>query len=192
MLTRIGFILLATASISRGDPAELLRAKAAFEHLKRPSEEERVHYIVHLIGLRQRYAKLADQQWRWDVDAEILSRPAPPATATYVRRIVGKWRSPRHDYLYRANSTFTTLPVEPDSLGIDGALTATGFFRRSAISRTNSMSTQSYYSLMSGWCSPTVMCIITPASNHAMERTPKAFGVAHLVPVRRFHITEPV
>ena len=115
MLTRIGFILLATVSISRGDPAELLRAKAAFEHLKRPSEEERVHYIVHLIGLRQRYAKLADQQWRWDVDAEILSRPAPPATATYVRRIVGKWRSPRHDYLYRANGTFTILPVEPDS-----------------------------------------------------------------------------
>ena len=115
MLTRVAFVLLATAAIAHADPPELLRAKAGFERLKRPAEGDRVSYIVRLIGLRQRYAKLSDQQWRWDVDAEILSHPAPPDTATYTRRIVGKWRSPRHDYLYRADGTLTMLPVEPDS-----------------------------------------------------------------------------
>jgi len=31
--------------------------------------------------------------------------------------MIGKWRSPRHDYIYRRDGTWSMLPVEPDTTG---------------------------------------------------------------------------
>jgi hypothetical protein len=58
--------------------------------------------------------RLADE---WEAsDAEIKQHPAPNGSdgKALSRLLVGKWESPRHDYLYRADSTWTMLPVEPD------------------------------------------------------------------------------
>jgi len=43
----------------------------------------------------------------------IPPRPVSDSKALSAR-LVGKWESPRHDYLYRADGTWTMLPVEPD------------------------------------------------------------------------------
>jgi hypothetical protein len=47
-------------------------------------------------------------------DAEIKQHPAPNDGKALSMLLVGKWESPRHDHLYRADGTWTMLPVEPD------------------------------------------------------------------------------
>ena len=51
-------------------------------------------------------------------DAQIKSHPAPPDgdSAALARRLAGTWRSPRHDYLYRADGSWTMLPAERDTV----------------------------------------------------------------------------
>ena len=50
------------------------------------------------------------------VDAEIKQHPAPKDSDSkaFTALRVGQWESPRHDYLYRADGTWTMLPAEPD------------------------------------------------------------------------------
>jgi hypothetical protein len=44
------------------------------------------------------------------IDAEIIKHPMPLEvdSAALRKRIVDRWRSPRHSYLYRADGTWTT------------------------------------------------------------------------------------
>ena len=51
------------------------------------------------------------------IDAEIKEHPAPKDSDSKAlsRLILGKWESPRHDYLYRADGTWTMLPADPDT-----------------------------------------------------------------------------
>ena len=46
------------------------------------------------------------------VDAEIRRHPAPEDTKGYTKLMVGKWSSPRHEYSYRADGTWSMLPEE--------------------------------------------------------------------------------
>jgi hypothetical protein len=40
--------------------------------------------------------------------------PRESDSKAFSKLLVGKWESPRHDYLYRADGTWTMLPAAPD------------------------------------------------------------------------------
>jgi hypothetical protein len=58
-------------------------------------------------------ARLKTDEWQ-AIDAEIKRHPAPSDSDSKKLSsvLVGEWASPRHDYLYRADGTWTMLPVE--------------------------------------------------------------------------------
>jgi len=99
------------------DPTELKEARAAYEKSATPTEAQREQYIAQLAHLRDHLVKSNRVPDAFAVDAEVMKHPAPsdPATAkTLAHLILGKWRSPRHDYLFRKDGTWTMLPVEED------------------------------------------------------------------------------
>src|SRR5262249_7300918 len=49
------------------------------------------------------------------IDAEIKQHPAPADAKALSQRLVGEWQSPRHEYLYRADGTWTMLPEDPQT-----------------------------------------------------------------------------
>jgi hypothetical protein len=93
--------------------AALGKAKRDYEKISHPSEADRSNYVSRLVRLREKAAAAGGWQ---AVDAEIKQRPAPSNSdsKTLSGLLVGQWQSPRHDYLYRADGTWTMLPIEPD------------------------------------------------------------------------------
>jgi hypothetical protein len=91
--------------------AALDKAKRDYEKISHPSEADRSNYVTRLVRLREK--AVAANQWQ-AVDAEIKQRPAPSNSdsKTLSGLLVGQWESPRHDYLYRADGTWTMLPIE--------------------------------------------------------------------------------
>jgi hypothetical protein len=89
--------------------------KHNYEKNSHPTEAARSDYIIRLVRLREEAARLKTDAWQ-AIDAEIKLHPAPKDSDSKAlsRLLVGKWESPRHDYLYRADGTWTMLPVEPD------------------------------------------------------------------------------
>jgi hypothetical protein len=99
-----------------------VRYLRALDELKRsygknshPSEAARTDYITRLVRLREEAADRNTDAWK-AIDVEIRDHPAPidSNSKALSARLVGKWESPRHDYLYRADGTWTMLPAEPD------------------------------------------------------------------------------
>jgi len=94
--------------------AALQKAKRDYEKVSHPSEAARSKYITRFARLREEAARLKTNEWQ-AIDAEIKRHPAPESEGkNYSRLRVGKWESPRHDYLYRADGTWTMLPEEKD------------------------------------------------------------------------------
>lgn len=62
--------------------------------------------------MRESLAQNADSEDCFKVDAEIRRHPAPENTEGYTKLMVGKWSSPRHEYIYRADGTWSMLPAE--------------------------------------------------------------------------------
>jgi hypothetical protein len=93
----------------------LAQIKRDYGKISHPSEAARSDYITRLLRLRDDAARLKTDAWQ-AIDAEIRQHPAPndSDSKTLSRLLVGKWESPRHDYLYRADGTWTMTPVEPD------------------------------------------------------------------------------
>jgi hypothetical protein len=91
----------------------LWQIKRDYGKISRRSEAARSDYITRLIRLREEAARLKTDAWQ-PIDAEIRQHPAPNDGKALSSRLVGKWASPRHDYLYRPDGTWTMLPVEPD------------------------------------------------------------------------------
>jgi hypothetical protein len=91
----------------------LQQAKRDYDKLSHPSEAARSDYITHLVRLREQAAKQKTAEWQ-AIDAEIKRHPAPSdADSKKLAGLrVGEWESPRHDYLYRADGTWTMLPAE--------------------------------------------------------------------------------
>src|SRR3954466_1011921 len=105
-------VLLAFATTARAQaPAELAAARRKFEQSKSDSEADRQQYIETLGKLRDKYTKTADWQ---ALDAEVRRHPAP-ANANFSQLLVGKWESPRHEYLFRNDGTWVMLPEEKDA-----------------------------------------------------------------------------
>jgi len=90
--------------------------KRDYGKISHPSEAARADYITRLVRLSEEATRTSDYTWQ-AIDAEIKQHPAPNDSNNNVLSIllVGKWESPRHDYLYRADGTWTMLPVDPDT-----------------------------------------------------------------------------
>jgi hypothetical protein len=112
MLVHIAIIastMFSIAAVSANEPKELVELRQRFEALKHPSEADRIRYITALVRLRESFTR-ADADKMRAIDAEIIKHPMPfeVDSAALRKHIVGRWRSPRHSYLYRADGTWTT------------------------------------------------------------------------------------
>lgn len=99
-------------SLFAGETAELIAAKNRFTQLQHPTEADRQDYILSLTKLRSRFADQGQSEACSAVDAEVLGYPAPENTGGYSKIMVGQWCSPRHEYVYRADGTWSMLPEE--------------------------------------------------------------------------------
>lgn len=84
--------------------------------LQAGTEAERIAQILDLIPKREKLAASGDTEGAFAIDAKLSLLPAPDS-ADYSKFLIGSWRSPRHDYLYRKDGTWSMLPLEPDSTG---------------------------------------------------------------------------
>lgn len=93
----------------------LATAQRHYASISIPSEAARADYITRLDRLRDKAADAKIDAWQ-GIDAEIKQHPAPQDADNKALSAlrVGQWESPRHDYLYRADGTWTMLPAEPD------------------------------------------------------------------------------
>ena len=108
-----GFLLLfACTGLFAEEPEGLAEAKKSFASLPNPTEADRQKHITELVKLRDALAKNEIHGDCFVVDAEIRRYPAPENTEAYTKLRVGKWSSPRHEYIYRADGTWSMLPEE--------------------------------------------------------------------------------
>jgi hypothetical protein len=91
----------------------LEEAKRRFYKISQPSEAARLDYVTRLVRMREEMARQKNDEWK-AIDSEIREHPAPKDSDGNVlsRRLVGKWSSPRHDYLYRSDGSWTMLPAD--------------------------------------------------------------------------------
>lgn len=91
----------------------LAKAKLDYGKIAHPSETDRVRYITLLVRLRDKAAAAKTDDWQ-AVDAEIKQHPAPQDSdgKAFAALRVGEWDSPRHNYRYRADGSWTMLPEE--------------------------------------------------------------------------------
>ena len=115
MILAIFLTLSPAMALLAGESKELVAAKAEFSKIAKPDEAARARYITTLTRLREKLAR-SNGDWK-DVDAEIMRHPAPADSDSKALSTlrVGTWSSPRHDYLYRKNGTWTMLPADPEN-----------------------------------------------------------------------------
>ena len=91
----------------------LEEAKRRFDKISQPPEAARLDYVTRLVRMREEMARQKNDEWK-AIDSEIREHPAPKDSDGNVlsRRLVGKWSSPRHDYLYRSDGSWTMLPAD--------------------------------------------------------------------------------
>jgi hypothetical protein len=96
------------APVSADEPKQLIELRQRFEAIQHPSEADRVRYITALVRLRESLTR-ADADKMQAIDAEVIRHPMPvnANSAALRKQIVGRWRSPRHSYVYRADGTWT-------------------------------------------------------------------------------------
>jgi hypothetical protein len=94
----------------------LQKAKREYEKASHPSEADRSDYITRLVRMREKAARLNTGEWQ-AIDTEIKRHHAPndSESKTLAGLRVGKWASPRHEYLYRVDGTWTMLPAEENT-----------------------------------------------------------------------------
>jgi len=112
-------IVALAADMCAEDPKELQTARNQYKHSSPPTAEPtRQYYISSLVELRDRFAEAKKTKDWQAVDAEIRRHPAPKDSNSRVLStlLVGEWASPRHEYLYRADGTWTMLPEMTDGL----------------------------------------------------------------------------
>src|SRR5947207_10201223 len=106
-------------------PKQLIELRRKFESLHHQTEVDRVRYITELARLRETFTR-AEYKKMDAIDNEVIKHPMPPNVDASVlrKRIVGRWTSPRHTYLYRDDGTWTLLPEV-----VDGVKTTRGTWR---------------------------------------------------------------
>jgi hypothetical protein len=91
------------------------KAKRDYAKISHPSEADRANYITRLARLREKAT--AGKTYDWPaINDEIKAHPAPNVSDSKALSslLVGQWESPRHDYLYKADGTWTMLPIEEE------------------------------------------------------------------------------
>ena len=115
--------------------AAMQKAKREYDKISRPSEAARVNYVTRLLRLRDKAADAKTDEWH-AIDAEIFRHPAPASDEKALAdRLVGEWASPRHEYRYRPDGTWTMLPED------DGTTHGTWRIEGNQYSTTNSLDT---------------------------------------------------
>ena len=105
-----------TANLFATAPKELGAAKERFQRLLLPNETDREHYIVELTALRCTFAETRRTRDWQAVDAEIRRHPAPPDSDGFSNVLTGRWASPRHEYVFRRDGSWSMLPETIDGL----------------------------------------------------------------------------
>jgi len=105
------FVIGIVSATTAAEPQELVDARRKFDSLQQPTEADRVRYITQLVRLRESLTR-QDADKMLAIDKEIMRHPMPTPSDSHelAKLIVGKWTSPRHQYLYRADGTWTMLP----------------------------------------------------------------------------------
>lgn len=117
LLALVLFLGLSFGSCLGHDVPELKAVLAQYDMTKFAQDEPlREKFVMELATLRWKLAQHNNEGWE-DVDAELRRHPAPPNTVVFRKARVGKWLSPRHDYLYLADGTSI---MDPD-LGADSS-----------------------------------------------------------------------
>jgi hypothetical protein len=91
----------------------LEEARRRFDKISQPSEAARSDYVTRLVRMREEMVRRNGDEWK-AIDHEVREHPAPKDSDGKVlsRRLVGKWSSPRHDYPYRSDGSWTMLPAD--------------------------------------------------------------------------------
>ena len=105
-------LIFACTCLAGAEPEELLAARKQFAQLPNPTEADRQAHISALAKLRMAFADENSSDDCFAVDAEISRHPAPENSETYRKLMVGQWSSPRHEYVYREDGTWSMLPEE--------------------------------------------------------------------------------
>jgi hypothetical protein len=113
------FLVLASARLAGAQdtsvPPELKALEGRYDQARLAKDEAlREKYITELTDLR--WKLVHDHQDGWvAVDAEVARHPAPAEAdpAALAKLITGDWHSPREDYRYSADGTWTMLPADP-------------------------------------------------------------------------------
>jgi hypothetical protein len=115
----------------------LRKAKRAYEKISHPGEAARLNYITLLIRMRENVARLNTDEWQ-AIDAEIKQHPAPKDSdsKTFSSLRVGEWKSPRHEYLYRGDGTWTMLPAEENTTHGSWRIEGNQYFDTAAVEPT--------------------------------------------------------
>ena len=131
----LGGAAVAWPSIARAQHTSVAldQAKRAYEKISHPSEQDRSTYITGLVRLREKAVAAKIGEWQ-AIDAEIKQHPLPSSAdgKALSALLVGQWQSPRHDYLYKADGTWTMLPDEPDITHGDWHIEGNQYFSTAA------------------------------------------------------------
>jgi hypothetical protein len=119
-LTIIIFAALVFATtVTAEEPKALRDARQAYQSLQHPSETQRIQYITRLVRLRESFTHAAGETLD-AIDAEVIRHPMPAASDAQklLKRLVGRWQSPRHPYFYHVDGTWASDNDTPqDSRG---------------------------------------------------------------------------
>jgi hypothetical protein len=105
------------------DAARDARLRYHTNRAQMAAEKARLRYVTDLTEIACRYMDIGKgQAWLklqdgWEaLNREIVLYPAPKDSdaKTLSRLLVGRWESPRHDYIYYKNGKWSMLPIEPD------------------------------------------------------------------------------
>jgi hypothetical protein len=87
--------------------------------------------------MRENVARKNTDEWQ-AIDAEIKQHPAPKDSGSkaFSSLRVGEWKSPRHDYLYRSDGTWTMLPAEENITHGNWRIEGNQYFDTAAVATT--------------------------------------------------------
>jgi len=119
----VAFAVTVLASVSFAtEPKELLAAKRRYEQATPPGNETaRIEYVTAIARIVDKYIEEyrenGDRSHSDDLQAayaEMKLHPAPGNSDSHTLSAlrVGKWSSPRHDYIFKKDGTWSMLPIE--------------------------------------------------------------------------------
>jgi len=109
----VATVLVSCASwCSAAEPDGLVQARNQFIQRANPTEADRQNYRLELSRLRASLAEYLGSDDCFKVDAEVRRHRASENAEGYSKLMAGKWSSPRHEYIYRSDGTWSMPPEE--------------------------------------------------------------------------------